>query len=251
MNLHCAPNCGAQGRVCGGRHLPVCALATVPCVDRAGLELFFAQTFARARPPCRHPARTSGTRGKPKAQGWSVCICMITLDDLRLEQVPESLRGLALAGQREADLAEAARQLTRLRHEAKERPPRIYTGRVFGRRACRGAKVILPNGHIGTLFRTVRGVAVVTFRDESALRLDQHVAVSTEELQPFRLPAAAILGSAKRGVREIKSARKGRASAINGAAPPGPGSRQRGRPRKQAPPSSVNQPNGSFPSGQG
>lgn len=177
---------------------------------------------------------------------------MITLDDLRLEQVPESLRELALAGQREADLSLAAAQLAERKHQSKTRPPKIFTGRVFdGHRSWRGQRVVLPTGHLGVLYRALRGAAIVNWRDEFALRPDRHVVLGTGELTPFKLPAATILGHAKRGVREAKSARKARAARANGAAPPRLGSRPRGRPRKQAPPSSVNQPNGTFPSGEG
>lgn len=157
---------------------------------------------------------------------------MITLDDLRLEQVPESLRELALAGQREADLSLAAAQLAELKHQSKTRPPKIFTGRVFdARRSWRGQRVVLPTGHIGVLHLARRGAAIVKWRDDFALRPERHLVLSTAELKPFKLAAAAILGRAKRGVRERPSLRKGQAARLNGAAPPRPGSRPRGRPR--------------------
>jgi hypothetical protein len=155
---------------------------------------------------------------------------MVTLNDIRMADLPESLRPLALSAQREVDISFAAAQLARLRHEAKTRPPRVFTGRVFDRRAWRGMRVILPNGQIGSLYRAVRGVAVLQWRDEFALRPDQHVVLSTDELKPFRLAAARVLGGAKRGVKERRSLRKIQAARMNGAAP-ARGSRPRGRPR--------------------
>ncbi len=156
---------------------------------------------------------------------------MISLNDIRLDELPEQLRALAACAQEQADISLAAAQLGMLHNDARTRPPRVYTGRIFGKRAWRGMQVILPNGRVGRLYRVMRGVAVVTFRDEFDLRPDQHVAVGTEELQPFRFPAAVILGRAKRGVRELPSSKKAQAARTNGAAPSRPGSRPRGRPR--------------------
>jgi hypothetical protein len=157
---------------------------------------------------------------------------MVSLNDIRLDDLPEQLRALAACAQEQADISLAAAQLGMLRHEARTRQPRVYTGRVFDRRAWRGMRVILPNGQIGSLYRAVRGAAVVSWRDEFALRPDQHVAVGTEELQPFKIPAAVILGGAKQGIRERPSARKAEVARRNGRAPVRPGSRSRGRPRK-------------------
>lgn len=157
---------------------------------------------------------------------------MVNLNDIRLDELPEQLRALAVCAQERADLSLAAAQLAMLRHAARTRPPRVYTGRVFGKRAWRGMKVVLPNGRVGALYRATRGAAVVAWRDEFSLRPDQHVALDTTALGRFKLPAAAILGRAKLGVRERPSLRKGRAARVNGSAPPRPGSRPRGRPRR-------------------
>jgi len=156
---------------------------------------------------------------------------MISLDAIRIDDVPVSLRSLALAGQRKADISLAASQLAMLGHEAKTRQPRVYTGRVFARRAWRGMQVVLPNGRVGALYRALRGLAVVAWREDFALRPDQYVAIDVGDLHRFKFPAAAILGSGKRGVRERPSKRKADAARINGSAPPRPGSRPRGRPR--------------------
>jgi len=156
---------------------------------------------------------------------------MISLDDIRIGEVPEHLRARAAAAQQEADISLAGTQLAKLRQQGAKRQTRLFTGRVFGRRGWRGMQVILPNGRIGTLFRARRGAALVSWRDEFALRPDQYAALSTADLKPFKHAAAMLLGAAKRGVRERKSLQKARAARINGAAPPRPGSRPRGRPR--------------------
>ena len=156
---------------------------------------------------------------------------MVNLNDLRIEKLPEHLKALAASGQRQADISLAAGQLVRLRHEAQTRPPRVYTGRVFGRRAWRGMPVILPTGRVGALYKAMRGAAVVTWRDEFALRPDQHVALDVAELQRFKLPAAVVLGRLKAGRQEKPSKVKARACRRNGHQPPRQGSRPRGRPR--------------------
>lgn len=82
---------------------------------------------------------------------------MITLDDLRLEQVPELLRELALAGQREADLSLAAAQLAELKPQSKTRPSKIFTGcGCDARPSWRRQRVVLPGGHVGVLYRALR-----------------------------------------------------------------------------------------------
>lgn len=173
---------------------------------------------------------------KPKTH--RVVTGMVNLNDIRIGEIPEHLKELAGAAQRDADIKFAASQLARLRHEARTRPARTYTGRVFsGRRAWRGMRVLLPNGRVGALYRVLRGVAVVQWRDEFALRHVQHAALGIGELKPFKLAAAMLLGARKRGVKERTSRRKARAARINGAAPPRPGSRARGRPRPTPPPS--------------
>lgn len=158
---------------------------------------------------------------------------MVTLNDLRFDELPEHLKALAASAQQRADISVAAGQLARLSHEARTRPPRVYTGRVFGKRAWRGMKVLLPNGLIGQLYRAVRQVATVTWRDELSLRPDQQGVLNIAELRKFRHPAARLIGSLKRGVRERPSPRKVRAARTNGSAPPRPGSRRRGRPGRR------------------
>ncbi len=158
---------------------------------------------------------------------------MTSLTDLRIAELPERLRAQAMSAQKEADRSFAASQLAQLRHAANNRPARIFTGRVFnGRRGRRGQRVILPSGRVGVLCRALRGVALVQWRNDFALRPEEHVVVSTAELKPFKLAAAVILGRAKSGVRERRSPTKARSSRRNGSLPPRPGSRRRGRPSR-------------------
>jgi hypothetical protein len=67
--------------------------------------------------------------------------------------------------------------------------------------------------------------------DNLAVNPNRVAACRTEELRQYRLPAAVLLGSLKRGAKERQSIKKARAARLNGFAPPQPGSRPRGRPR--------------------
>jgi hypothetical protein len=155
---------------------------------------------------------------------------MISLHDMRIADLPDRLRPLLASVQKQADISYAATELSKLSQEAKTRPQRVFTGRVFDHRAWRGMPVVLPNGQIGILHKAVRGAAVVTWRDEFALRPEQHVALDVSELKPFKYPAAVILGASKRGIKERPSTRKARAARNNGRCPVRPGRRPRGRP---------------------
>ncbi len=155
---------------------------------------------------------------------------MIALNDVRLESVPESLREIIASGRTKADISTAASQLAKLRSEARNRPRRIFTGRIGRKRGWRGMKVVLPGGHIGELIKARRGAAFVVWRDEFALNPNQHGALWVADLKRFKVPAAVVLGSRKRGVKEQPSAKKASAARINGRCPPRSGSRPRGRP---------------------
>jgi hypothetical protein len=158
---------------------------------------------------------------------------MVTLNEFRFHQVPEDLKPLAASIQRQADISFAAAELARLPRRSKVQ--RIYTGRVFGkRRGWRGMKVLLPNGVVGQLYRSVRQLAAVTWRDELALRPDQLGVLHTRELLPAKHAAAVVLGGAKRGTRECSSEKKVEAARKNGRCPVRLGSRPRGRPKSPA-----------------
>jgi len=154
---------------------------------------------------------------------------MITLDESRIQQVPEHLRPLAASIQREADIRFAAAELARLPRRVKAQ--RVYTGRVFGKRAWRTMNVVLPDGRIGELHRVVRGIAIVSWHDRLSLRPTQYGALEIAELRKLRHPAAILMGGLKLGITERASPKKAEAARRNGRCSVRPGSRPRGRPR--------------------
>jgi hypothetical protein len=157
---------------------------------------------------------------------------MIDLKQLEMAGLPEAIRSLIEQAERRADVCVAGKQLSKLRRETKNRPRRIYTGVLGRKRGWRGMKVVLPDGKIGVLFMARRRLAWVTWRDEFALKPERHGVFRTTEICPFKLPAARLLGSAKRGCRERISQRKAEVARLNGRLPVRPGSRPRGRPPK-------------------
>jgi hypothetical protein len=111
---------------------------------------------------------------------------------------------------------------------------RRWTGVVFdGKRAWVGQQVILPDQSVGWIKQAQAGMVCVrtcAFEPEIGAVHDYMEATA---LKPYRLPEAVLLGSLKRGKKERTSAVKAAASRRNGAMPPKPGSRPRGRPRKR------------------
>jgi hypothetical protein len=158
---------------------------------------------------------------------------MIDLKQLELAGLPEAIRALMEQAQRRADVCVAGKQLSKLRRKAKDRPRRIYTGVLGRKRGWRGMRVVLPDGRVGVLFMAWRGLAWVNWRDEFALKPDRYGVFKTTEIFPFKLPAARLLGSAKRGCKERVSQRKAEVARLNGRLPVRLGSRPRGRPPKR------------------
>src|ERR1035437_7251138 len=112
------------------------------------------------------------------------------------------------------------------------------TGFVFGRkRSWVGQQVVLPDHSVGWIKQAQAGMVCVRTSVTDPLDGAVHEYLGAAVLKPYRLPEAVLLGSLKRGKQERKSAIKAAASRRNGAMPPTPGSRPRGRPRKsrQAP----------------
>ncbi len=147
---------------------------------------------------------------------------------------PDAARPALEESQRRAEIRIAGEQLARLRRDAEaRRRKRIYTGVIGGRRAWRGMPVVLQRGLIGNVFLARQGIAVVNWTDPFNINPNRVGYFRVGDLTRFKLPAAALLGSQKRGIKERPSARKARAVRRNGSAPPRPGSRPRGRPRRQ------------------
>jgi hypothetical protein len=113
-----------------------------------------------------------------------------------------------------------------------KKPMRTWTGWIGEEHYWRGRKVILPGGIVGCVYGCVRSKAIV--RVEAPLSILGFVdrVYDADDLIVYRNPAAVELGKGKRGVRERPSAIKAETSRLNGYAPPRPGSRPRGRPRK-------------------
>ena len=157
---------------------------------------------------------------------------MIALDSIERDAWPESLKPFARAINLKIETSFAGATLARLRRDASiRRRQRVYTGVISGRRAWRHMKVVLADAYIGEVLMARRGAAMVMWRDEFAVKPDKIGACATNELRPFKLPAAVLLGALKKGVKEKPSQRKACAARNNGCKPPRPGSRPRGRPR--------------------
>lgn len=111
---------------------------------------------------------------------------------------------------------------------------RRWTGFVGSERMWVGRKVVLADGSVGRIKQIQRGVAVVRVRLDGnewpvALRLP------ATALRIWKSPSAVLLGGLKRGTKEKPSAKKLAACRQNGKRPAKPGSRKRGRPRRDAP----------------
>jgi hypothetical protein len=124
----------------------------------------------------------------------------------------------------------------RRRLAAKRKGPddRKWTGFVFGRkRSWVGQQVVLPDKSVGWIKQAQAGMVCVRTSVTDPLDGAVHDYLGAAALKPYRLPEAVLLGSLKRGKKERTSAVKAAASRRNGATPPKPGHRPRGRPRKR------------------
>jgi hypothetical protein len=150
---------------------------------------------------------------------------------LTREPKPTSHADLLKEAASQAGQVLAIRRRIALRPSGPDR--RRWTGVVFGRRAWVGQPVILPDKTVGWIKLAQAGLVCVrtcAFEPEIGAVHDYMEATA---LKPYRLPEAVLLGSLKRGKKERTSAVKAAASRRNGAMPPKPGSRPRGRPRKR------------------
>jgi hypothetical protein len=112
---------------------------------------------------------------------------------------------------------------------------RKWTGWIGQDRFWRGRCVVLPDGRVAEVYGVVRQQVIARWHDPYSVDPIKVAVFKAGDLQVFKLPAAAALGRCKKGVREGLSAQKAETSRINGCAPPRPGSRPRGRPRKRYP----------------
>jgi hypothetical protein len=93
--------------------------------------------------------------------------------------------------------------------------------------------IVLPDGEIAPLLWTCRKRVLLRNHLDKEFR-DWAVWARRWEkgIQLYKNPSAVILGQRKRGVKEQPSEAKARAARRNGCLPPRPGSKPRGRPRK-------------------
>jgi hypothetical protein len=137
----------------------------------------------------------------------------------------------------EAEIRLAGQRLRQMRTEAKNRPPRRYTGYLTPRRrAWFGQPVLLPGNVLGRILAVRHGLAAVSWTDPFAIRANRVGCVEVSSVRPFLDPCASALGRLKRGTKEKASALKREAARRNGCRPARHG-RPRGRPRKVGVPS--------------
>lgn len=137
------------------------------------------------------------------------------------------------------ELSRAASVLGRLRRgyrrNRRRSKPRRWVGYLGdGSRAWFGQRVFLPNGTLGFVCAVLRGEVVARWDDPHSIEAVQFGLFQADEVRPYRLPAAVMMGQAKRGTKERSSERKAQAARRNGRMPTRPG-RRRGRPRSVVP----------------
>ena len=114
----------------------------------------------------------------------------------------------------------------------RRRVKRIWTGFVGGERCWRGRLVVLPDGQVARLKWAQRGWTCVRTNQVSAEGYFIHDYLPAISVRLYKLPAAVRLARRKGWKTEKKSLVKAASCKINGSRPPRPGSRRRGRPRR-------------------
>jgi hypothetical protein len=116
--------------------------------------------------------------------------------------------------------------------KGRRRVKRAWTGFVAGQRCWRGRLVVLPDGQLATLMQAQRGWTYVRTNQVAPDGHFIHDYLPATSLRLYKLPAAVRLGRRKGWKTEKKSQAKAATCKINGSCPPRPGSRRRGRPRR-------------------
>jgi hypothetical protein len=127
----------------------------------------------------------------------------------------------------ENQISIAASALARLPRKRK----RPWTGWVHGKHLHRDDLVVVPDGQVRRIYGAVRGSVIVLKYPIPERGLPAEI-FRAEDLRLYKNPNAVIIGSLKRGRKEVPSEKKRKACRLNGCKPPRPGSRPRGRPRK-------------------
>jgi hypothetical protein len=133
-----------------------------------------------------------------------------------------------------AQVAQAAQNLARL----PRRPKRRWSGWIGSARSYRNMPIRLSGGREVYAFGVMHGRIVFTAQPDGAVGAVQGLGdvwgvVPAHLVEVVKNPAAVLLGSLKRGVREAPSATKASAARANGCKPCRAG-RKRGRPRRSA-----------------
>ncbi len=134
-----------------------------------------------------------------------------------------------------AQASETARLLALLPRRARRR----WSGMIGSARSFKNMRIKLPDGRVVYALGAKRGRVIYTSQPDGqigsvdGLERDWGMALAGQ-VQVIKNPLAQILGSRKRGVKEVPSAAKVAACRVNGCRPVRPGRRPRGRPRRSA-----------------
>lgn len=110
---------------------------------------------------------------------------------------------------------------------------RPWSGFLDGKRLRRLTPVVLPEGLVVPAYMIRRGFVFVVLPDRPEFEGRLIERYRAQDVQVYRSPEAALLGSQKRGHNERKSDLKAMTARRNGCQPCRPGSRPRGRPCKK------------------
>ncbi len=133
-------------------------------------------------------------------------------------------------------VSDAARKLASLPRQQQKR----FTGWLNRQHCWRGRLVVIPSGEAVPLIWCQRGRVLVQYPDDSLEFLEylRRAVLREKQVRFFRHPAAVLLGSRKKGVRETPSERKRLACRQNGCRACQNGKR-RGRPPQVPKPAFV------------
>ena len=120
----------------------------------------------------------------------------------------------------------------KLLFNGRRRVRRTWTGFIAGERCWRGRLVVLPDGQVATLIQAQRGWTCVRTNQVAPDGRFIHDCLPATSVRMYKLPAAVRLAHRNGWKTEKKSLVKAASCKINGSRPPRPGSRRRGRPRR-------------------
>lgn len=224
-------------RRCGRKHVimlaPGQALPPLPSpVGPRRAEVEYAKRLAieaRLRTLAVHrrdaPTVVLPPSNEPKTESANAPITTETTGDVgRPEPLPKPSPVL-LRFKKFFAVRSAAKTLARLPRKQE----RKWTGWLNGIHCWHGKPVTLPDGSLGLLMLLHRDRALVCMENAEDIDGFRIRPFLRQQLRVAKNPAAVLIGSLKRGVREKQSERKAEAARRNGCCPCRPG-RKRGRP---------------------